>query len=151
MREILFRAKAINRELNQEYRTKYKNGDWVYGLVEKLPIIKNGEKIYDIDYAKMRNTCGVSGIEVDENTICEFTGLTDRSNRQIFEGDIVGCFGNTQIFVVNWCSIRGGYFLDDVITSGLCESHPECLGNLSDTIEVLGNIYDNPELLGGTK
>lgn len=35
MREILFRAKAINRDTDREYRTNYKNGDWVYGLITK--------------------------------------------------------------------------------------------------------------------
>ena len=35
MREILFRGKAINR--NRGYhRTKYKNGEWVYGLLTRL-------------------------------------------------------------------------------------------------------------------
>lgn len=33
MKEILFRAKAINRDQDREYRTNYKNGDWVYGFV----------------------------------------------------------------------------------------------------------------------
>lgn len=33
MREILFRAKAINRIGGREYRTKYKNGDWVFELL----------------------------------------------------------------------------------------------------------------------
>lgn len=36
MREILFRAKAINHDPDKEYRTNYKNGDWVYGFVTKL-------------------------------------------------------------------------------------------------------------------
>lgn len=36
MRDILFRAKAINRDPDREYRTDYKNGDWVYGLISKL-------------------------------------------------------------------------------------------------------------------
>lgn len=31
MREILFRAQAINRD-GQEHRTNYKNGEWVYGI-----------------------------------------------------------------------------------------------------------------------
>ena len=63
MREILFRAKAINR--NKGYhRTKYKNGDWVYGLLTKL---------YDEQFenlpAEMTNEYGVSGIEIDYKTI----------------------------------------------------------------------------------
>lgn len=38
MREILFRAKAINRDSidSRCRRTDYKNGDWVYGLITKL-------------------------------------------------------------------------------------------------------------------
>ena len=35
MREILFRGKAINRDKGY-HRTKYKNGDWIYGLVTRL-------------------------------------------------------------------------------------------------------------------
>ena len=42
MREILFRAKAINQIKGKEYRTNYKNGDWVYGLLSK-PHYKLGD------------------------------------------------------------------------------------------------------------
>lgn len=44
MREILFRAKAINRDSidGRCRRTDYKNGDWVYGLVTKLHDEKYG-------------------------------------------------------------------------------------------------------------
>lgn len=73
MREILFRAKAINRVKGREYRTSYKNGNWVYGLVTKM---------YDDRFpnlpATMRNTDGVSNIDVDYKSIGQYTGLTDK-------------------------------------------------------------------------
>lgn len=76
-REILFRAKAINRD---EYicRSQYKNGDWVYGLVTRL---------YDARFpslpAEMTDINGVSRIEVDYRTIGQHTELTDKNGVKI--------------------------------------------------------------------
>ena len=84
VREILFRAKAINRDPNREYRTDYKNGDWVYGLLTRKPY----ESSFGISPAQMTNEEGVSGIDVDYNTLGQYMGIEDLEGNNIFEGDI---------------------------------------------------------------
>ena len=153
MREILFRGKAINR--NKGYhRTKYKNGDWVYGLITKL---------YDEQFenlpAEMTNEYGVSGIEIDHNTIGQFTGLTDKNGKKIFEGDIVTADG--YIFTVKFGKCGGAANTDNFgymgfYFEGFDEITKNCIGyGLRNDIcyfterEVIGSIHDNPELLKG--
>lgn len=140
-REILFRAKAINRD---EYicRSQYKNGDWVYGLVTRL---------YDARFpslpAEMTDINGISQIEVDYKTISQYTGMNDINGRKIFEGDIVHCkarIDHANMFVT---------FEDGKFVMVLCEeftTHKRGLGHYEIECfdkEVVGNIYDNPELI----
>lgn len=131
MREILFRAKAINRDTDREYRTNYKNGDWVYGLITKP---YNEE--YDFP-AEMRNTDGVTGIEVDYKTIGQFTGLTDKNGVKIFEGDIVEYEGKR--YSINYLPHYARF-------SAVKPNTVFCVFAYQRG-EVIGNIYDNPELI----
>lgn len=134
MREILFRGKAINREDGFYYRTNYKNGDWVYGL-----ITKNYNKEYDFG-AEMTNEIGISGIEVDYKTIGQYTSFTDKNGKKIFEGDI--------------CHFCGGaYYLGvweyDLVREVKIDFDSLAFLENSENIEIIGNIYNNPELLKG--
>ena len=150
MREVLYRGKAINR--NKGYhRTKYKNGDWVYGLLSRL---------YDENFqnlpAEMTNEYGVSGIEIDHNTVGQYTGLTDKNGKKIFEGDI--CSSKGMIYQIIWLGDKYGWFCK-VLKSISClidttmafplyqyDNRPE---NGYRQLEIIGNIHDNPELLKG--
>ena len=152
MREILFRAKAINRDTDREYRTNYKNGDWVYGLIT-VP----HNDTYDLP-AEMRNTDGVSGIDVDYKTIGQYTGVETYSNFtdepiKLFEGDIC---------TLTDFDINGK---DKLITGVIEEKYgslvfkafrdeatlPLYFIDVESDLEIIGNIYDNPELIGGSE
>lgn len=137
MREILFRAKAINHTGYE--RSNYKNGDWVYGLITRL----YDERFPELP-VEMTDTNGISGIDVDYMTTGESTGLKDKHGKLIFEGDIV--LKRTRFkkepreVVFSFGAFHCGFGFG----SSTAE-HPYTLDDKQ--IEVIGNIYDNPELL----
>lgn len=146
MREILFRGKAINRDVGF-HTTNYKNGDWVYGLVTQL----YDERFENLP-AKMTNTNGIRNIEVDYKTISQCTGLTDKNGNKIFEGDILEIdFKNSKYTEPPDIHIKlfsvvfnkdNACFKKQRIINGLLYPFTKY-----DIYKVIGNIYDNPELL----
>ena len=70
----------------------------------------------------------------------QFTGLFDKNNKEIFEGDIVTLAhgeykGTNKIRFINGAFLDGDYPLADVDFKDGAE------------LEIIGNIYSNPELL----
>ena len=153
MREILFRAKAINRDPFSDYRTSYKNGDWVYGL-----ITRQYDERFETLPAEMTNTDGVSGIDVDYKTIGQFTGLIDKNGKKIFEGDILTSEhypytsdGDKNYFAeVIWLDNRhafGRYRFKNpkLSVNGISQGNCGYFEGWVTNWEVIGNKYDNPE------
>lgn len=86
-REILFRGKAIENTFSiNEKEAKIKIGDWVYGAV--IPFDDGIDLIYEREPNNPK-ICGCHGIDVDHNTVGQFTGLKDSDGQEIYEGDIL--------------------------------------------------------------
>ena len=125
MHEILFRGKNID------------NGHWMYGTPISL---KNGETYMNFEFMGM-----IDRTLVIPETVGQYTGLTDKNGKKIFEGDIIRD-EDGDAMVVKW-QTEGAVFV--------LEPEPYVSVHFYDTlpskIEVIGNIYDNPELMGGNK
>lgn len=132
-REILFRAKHIHAMDSNEHL----NGTWVHGYLS------------DKNYINDKSLEGE--FLVDENTICQYTGLTDKNGKKIFEGDIVRCSSGIYGEVKFGLYTASFSFSDK--NQGFYVEFPEDslyrkgLGYWRNAVAVVGNIYDNPELL----
>lgn len=144
-REILFRAKAINRDPDREYRTNYKNGDWVYGLVTTM----YDDRVPKLP-AEMKTIDGVSGVEIDGRTIGQYTGLTDRNGVKIFEGDVVRIsedYYDDLHYSSNEVYYSDGAFCVEYETPEYDVTSIGFLIREGVEVEIIGNIYDNLELI----
>lgn len=127
MREILFRGKRID------------NGEWVYGDIIHRRYLKKDVVVIRTEDSGFDN---YSDYEVDPSTVGQYTGLTDKNGKKIFEGDIVGDGGFSGIVVFD--DKDDGAFL--VIDPFAVDTDGEFFSGLIDR-EVTGNIHDDPELL----
>lgn len=135
MREILFKAKRLG------------NGEWVEGFYVCcrkshyiLPIFNEDESFHGFDDRYD------DWVEVDVSTLCQYTGLTDKNGKKIWENDII-------------CNYYDDLFPEDETMSLIVwdifgwkikeGSSPVEISIATDigNCEVVGNIFDNPELL----
>lgn len=128
MREILFKAKRID------------NGKWVDGYVVR----KHG--LYFIYSIVNSESCRQNNYEIIPETLCQFTGKTDKNGKRIWESDVVWLVydGKEHIYQIVWDNSE----LDFKATNGE-ENYGSNFEYLlcCDEIKVIGNIFDNPELL----
>jgi uncharacterized phage protein (TIGR01671 family) len=133
-REILFKAKTI------------KDGKWVEGLLWKKKY--NSHNIYISCFPDKDDHEEVYC--VDANTICQYTGLTDKNGNKIWENDVVECKNNKSHFQsqIEWDKSYCGFILQDSDTSAV-GLDAITKGGIYKDVQVIGNIFDNPELLEG--
>ena len=123
------------------------NGEWVEGnlFVPDKPDTPTqiciGTNIVRITY------------DVDPSTIGQYTGLTDKNGKKIFEGDIIK-YKNTDGIKFNGVALTviGKVVYNEKNASFAISGKDEIGAKHYDyfpikNIEVIGNIHDNPELL----
>lgn len=139
MREILFRGKRKD------------NGEWIEGDLLHDRFILSNEKICRI-YNEESKLTHREDVVIPE-TVGQYTGMTDKNGKRIFEGDIIRTitFGfDKEMFVteIKFGSKSGvqGFYLSN--GRSMFYFGQTDLSVMSDT-EVIGNIHDNPELLKG--
>lgn len=156
MREILFRGFY---EYKNGKETIYINGKeikgkWVYGDLVKC-MTDNGEciGIKDTIFEVNTNRCNLIPNIVIPETIGQFTGLTDKNGKKIFEGDIVN-YQNTDGIKFNGVALTiiGKVVYNEKNASFAVCGKDEIGAKHYDyfpikNIENIGNIHDNPELL----
>ena len=153
IREVIFRGKRTD------------SGEWVYGYYTKARYFLNKKEmhiIFEPDVEAFPH-CEFTGYEeVLSETIGQYTGLTDKNGKRIFEGDILDvssdvAYGGVAVhrlgyFVVefhNGCFMKSA--LDDPQLSFFDNAKRKGLYHFisTDIHKIVGNIYDNPEILKG--
>lgn len=142
-REILFRGK------------RFDNGEWIEGdLLTPTDII---------DCTEIAENTGMGDrYDVDPETVGQYTGLTDKNGRRIFEGDILDLtpYMITDVGVVKFGEYKDldmgndypcghvGFYVD--VEMQRISVRKDILFFVSEC-KVVGNIHDDPELMKGER
>lgn len=137
MREILFRAKQID------------DGEWVEGyyammgvdslirhyIVQNCAVTKLFKNPEDNMY--------FNDVEIDPETLCQYTGLNDGDGKRIWENDIVKHERSDTIGTVKWYQEDYvGWCVDDVMID-----EQQFTDEMWNECEVIGNAFDDKHLL----
>lgn len=129
MREILFRGRRVD------------NDEWVYGFLVEATNVITDKKATFIFKQKVRAATYFT--EVKPETVGQFTGLTDKNGKKIFEGDVVKYDGSCGEIV--FFEYHGAFMSKEK------DIYLEWLSKIprygTGIMEIIGNIYDNKEIL----
>ena len=131
MREILFRGKRTI------------NGDWVYGDFvhgNERKSLRDSIFVYDSE------TQSFNDYEINPSTLGQYTGLTDKNGKRIFEGDIAKVLQGKDKDIA-YVGFENGAFMLYPKTGNIYERTLWEYWYNDWDVEVIGNVHDNPDLL----
>lgn len=146
-REILFKAKRID------------NGEWVEGQYVYItnPLTEDGRPIKHL----ICDGTNIFNDLIDPDTLCQYTGLTDKNGKKIWENDILGYSYDYdgspflkdgeeikyRVGAVFWSEWRGSWAVCGRGNKKYTNNDVFKYNRNPNRAEVIGNIFDNPELL----
>jgi len=144
MKDVLFKGKSL------------KDGAWVCGSLylttHNAYIIPTHDEF----------TSAMEKISVDKDTIGQFTELTDKNGKRVFEGDVIGYTEHKGYLLKSFYAVvsykdhaASFAYLKLGLDENGCKQSMIHFFNEADEfeedilpyLEVIGNVYDNPELL----
>ena len=140
MRAIKFRGKRLD------------NGEWVYGaFVPDATERTHGDMVTWGFIRRYNSECGrMEMIEVDRESVGQYTGLKDKNGTEIYEGDIVELTNtykgmNTKSIVeIDFIDFTfAGKWKEEYSPSGYMYNPLGSYNFPIVMIEVIGNIYEN--------
>lgn len=148
MREIKFRGQINNVITDNEGNVIKEFKSLVYGDLLHRP---NGV----LHLLTLKDEGFYENHAIDPDTISQFTGLKDKSGKEIYEGDIIsvnGKYPKLIRYIDEWASYCLANLTDldcDLKTRYWQQVSPCWWTDYKREIKVIGNVYDNPELLKG--
>ena len=140
MREIKFRAKTKD---GGPKWAKVNPVRWVYGNLQVPSVEGVGYYMWDkIDGSQYQ-------VEVDPETIGEFTSLKDRNGNDIYEGDIISFDWRSSdgIDITDLLEVRFVRGVFAFLWDGDLDHEANIVSPTHEWANVVGNIHDNPELI----
>ena len=136
MREILFRGKCGY------------NNEWVEGFYYQAKLYRSDKELCHYITIPHPESDGQPSdhIMVRPETVGQFTGLTDKIGKKIFEGDVVEVLQDKDKGVA-YVGFENGSFMLYPIAGNIYERTLWAYWYNDWDVDVIGNIHDNPELL----
>jgi uncharacterized phage protein (TIGR01671 family) len=130
------------------------NGEWVYGYYVKSEYYFDGKcKHFIIGDNGRYDDDGLYPMHiVGRYTVGEYTGLTDKNGKRIFEGDVVSGLFLYALPINGVCVFKEGAFglewergkaKEFTPFTSMCNVQYEVVGNIHDNTELKGAVNDN--------